>query len=74
MYVVMVFVFNVFDVDRNGYILVEEFYCVFVGFGDEKVLLEDCWFMIECVDEDGDQMVNFREFEVFMGGISICVY
>ena len=64
--------FNVFDVDRNGFISAEELHRVLVGFGDEKVSLEDCRCMIQCVDEDGDQMVNFREFEALMRGT--CVY
>lgn len=74
MHAAMVSAFNVFDVDRNGYISAEELHRVLVGFGDEKVSLEDCRSMIECVDEDGDQMVNFREFEALMGGTSTCVY
>lgn len=68
----MMSAFNVFDVDRNGFISAEELHCVLVGFGDEKVSLEDCRCMIQCVDEDGDQMVNFREFEALMSGA--CVY
>lgn len=68
----MVSAFNVFDVDRNGFITAEELHCVLVGFGDNKLSLEDCRCMIQCVDEDGDQMVNFREFEALMSGT--CVY
>lgn len=68
----MVSAFNVFDVDRNGFISAEELHRVLVGFGDETVSLEDCRSMIQCVDEDGDQMVNFREFEALMSGT--CVY
>lgn len=68
----MVLAFNVFDTDKNGFISAEELHCVLVGFGDEKVSLEDCRSMIQCVDADGDQMINFREFEALMSGT--CVY
>lgn len=64
--------FNVFDVDQNGFISAEELHRVLVGFGDEKVSLDDCRSMIECVDADGDHMIDFREFEALMSGT--CVY
>lgn len=64
--------FNVFDADRNGFISAEELHRVLVALGDEKISLEDCRRMIKCVDEDGDQMVDFREFETMMSGT--CVF
>jgi calcium-binding protein CML len=63
--------FNVFDVDQNGFISAEELHRVLVGFGDEKVSLEDCRSMIQCVDADGDHMINFREFEALMSGMCV---
>jgi calcium-binding protein CML len=64
----MMSAFNVFDVDKNGFISAEELHFVLAGFGDENVSVDDCRCMIQCVDEDGDQMVNFREFEALMNG------
>lgn len=64
----MLSAFNVFDVDKNGFISAEELHFVLAGFGDKKVSVDDCRCMIQCVDEDGDQMVNFREFEALMNG------
>ncbi|KAG0577069.1 hypothetical protein KC19_5G128500 [Ceratodon purpureus] len=64
----MLSAFNVFDVDKDGLISAEELHYVLAGFGDEKVSVDDCRCMIQCVDEDGDQMVNFREFEALMNG------
>lgn len=60
--------FNVFDADGDGFISAEELHRVLMGFGDKKVSLEDCCAMIECVDEDGDQKVNFKEFQSLMKG------
>lgn len=66
--------FNVFDVDKNGFISAEELHRVLVGFGDDTVSLEDCRSMIQCVDADGDQMIDFREFEALMSCGTSCVY
>ena len=60
--------FNVFDVDKNGLISAEELHFVLAGFGDENVSVDDCRSMIQRVDEDGDQMVNLREFAALMNG------
>lgn len=62
----LVSAFNVFDLDKNGVISAEELHRVLVGFGDKKISLQDCRCMINVVDEDGDQMVNFREFQFLM--------
>lgn len=68
----LVSAFNVFDLDKNGVISAEELHRVLVGFGDKKISLQDCRSMINVVDEDGDQMVNFREFQFLMQkGISM---
>lgn len=61
--------FNVFDLDKNGFISSEELHSVLVGFGNEKISLDDCRFMIQCVDEDGDHIVSYTEFEALMSGI-----
>jgi len=60
--------FRVFDVDRNGFISAEELHRVLVGLGDEGISVEECRGMIQCVDEDGDHMVDFREFQALMTG------
>jgi len=60
--------FNVFDANGDGFISADELHRVLVGIGDKKVSLEDCCAMIECVDEDGDQKVNFKEFQSLMMG------
>lgn len=62
----LVSAFKVFDLDKNGVVSAEELHRVLVGFGDKQVSLEDCRCMINGVDEDGDQMVNFREFQFLM--------
>lgn len=64
--------FSMLDADNNGFISAEELHRVLVGFGDERVSLEECRQMIGCVDGDGDQMVDFREFETMMTGT--CAY
>jgi calcium-binding protein CML len=58
--------FGVFDVDKNGYISADELQRVLVAFGDSGVTVEECRLMIESVDEDGDEMVDFREFVSMM--------
>lgn len=60
--------FGVFDADKNGFISADELQRVLVAFGDSNVSLDECRHMIQCVDEDGDQMVNFREFVSLMSG------
>ncbi|KAG0599287.1 hypothetical protein M758_12G140500 [Ceratodon purpureus] len=60
--------FGVFDVDNDGLISAEELQRVLVAFGDEGVTMEECQRMIKCVDQDGDHMVDFREFQALMSG------
>lgn len=60
--------FDVFDADKNGFISADELRRVLVAFGDAEVSLDECRRMIQCVDEDGDHMVNFREFVALMSG------
>lgn len=60
--------FNVFDVDKNGFISADELHRVLVGLGDKNVSMEDCQHMIDCVDRNGDKMVDFREFGSLMNG------
>lgn len=60
--------FGVFDADKNGLISAEELQRVLVAFGDEGVSVEECRRMIQSVDQDGDHMVDFREFEALMSG------
>jgi calcium-binding protein CML len=58
--------FGVFDADKNGFISANELQRVLVAFGDSMVTMEECRLMIESVDEDGDEMVDFREFVSLM--------
>lgn len=58
--------FDVFDVDRNGFISAEELQTVMRSLGDKKTSLAECRHMINCVDKDGDHMVDFMEFQCLM--------
>lgn len=60
--------FAVFDADKNGLISADELHRVLVAFGDAEVSVDECRRMIQCVDKDGDEMVNFTEFESLMSG------
>ena len=64
--------FNVFDVDQNGFISADELHRVMVSLGDKHTTLEDCRCMIRSVDRDGDQMVDFREFQFLMSSPTFC--
>ena len=64
--------FDVFDVDRNGFISADELHRVMVSLGDKHTTLEDCRCMIRSVDRDGDQMVDFREFQFLMSSPIFC--
>lgn len=55
-------VFDVFDFDYDGFIFVGELYRVLLSLGDDYIFVDDCWYMIRCVDVDGDELVNFKEF------------
>ncbi|KAG0590146.1 hypothetical protein M758_1G074100 [Ceratodon purpureus] len=63
--------FEVFDVDRNGFISAEELQRVMRSLG-EKTSLAECRHMINCVDQDGDNMVDFNEFQCLMSGTFVC--
>jgi len=58
--------FDVFDLDKNGFISAEELQRVMWSLGDTKASLAECRHMINCVDKDGDHMVDFNEFQHLM--------
>lgn len=60
--------FDVFDSDKDGYISAEELHEVLVRLGDENISMAECQHMINCVDKDGDRMVDFTEFKFLMSG------
>lgn len=64
--------FDVFDVDRNGFISAEELQRVMLSLGDKKASLAECRHMINCVDKDGDHMVDFKEFQCLMSDAFVC--
>ena len=64
--------FEVFDVDRNGFISAEKLQRVMRSLGDENTSLAECRHMINCVDKDGDKMVDFNEFPCLMSGTFVC--
>ena len=64
--------FEVFDADRNGFISAEELQTVMRSLGDKHTSLAECRHMIECVDKDGDNMVDFNEFQCLMSGTFVC--
>lgn len=60
--------FEVFDSDKDGFISAPELHRVLSGLGDDQLSIEDCRYMIRCVDKDGDELVDFKEFEKLMTG------
>ncbi|XP_024392540.1 calmodulin-like protein 3 [Physcomitrium patens] len=60
--------FSVFDSDKDGFISAGELHRVLSSLGDDKSSLDDCQYMISCVDADGDQLVDFNEFQRLMSG------
>lgn len=64
--------FEVFDVDKNGFISAEELQRVMCSLGDKKASLAECRHMINCVDKDGDHMVDFNEFQCLMSDAFVC--
>lgn len=60
--------FCVFDSDKDGFISAAELHKVLSSLGDDKTSLDDCRYMISCVDADGDQLVDFSEFQKLMTG------
>lgn len=63
--------FAVFDIDKNGFISAEELQRVMFTLGDKHTSLDECRHMINCVDKDGNQMVDFSEFRSLMSGTSV---
>ncbi|KAJ7964505.1 Calcium-binding protein [Quillaja saponaria] len=57
--------FDLYDLDKNGLISVNELHAVLKKLG-EKCSLSDCRRMISSVDADGDGNVNFEEFKKMM--------
>lgn len=58
--------FDVFDSDKDGFITAGELHRVLSGLGDDHLSMDDCRYMISCVDADGDQLVDFKEFQSLM--------
>lgn len=58
--------FDVFDSDKDGFISAGELHRVLSSLGDDRISLDDCQYMISCVDADGDQKVDFKEFQTLM--------
>lgn len=57
--------FDVFDIDGDGFITVEELNTVMKSFGEECSLAK-CGRMIGSVDTDGDGRIDFNEFRIMM--------
>lgn len=60
--------FDVFDANKDGFISAEDLRRVMCSLGDEHTSLAECSHMIDCVDNDGNQLVDFTEFQVLMSG------
>lgn len=60
--------FEVFDYDKDGFISAPELHRVLSSLGDDHISMEDCRYMIRCVDADGDELVDFKEFQKLMAG------
>lgn len=58
--------FNVFDSDKDGFISAGELHRVLSCLGDDHISIDDCRYMISCVDIDGNQLVDFKEFQTLM--------
>jgi len=57
--------FEVFDINKDGFISAAELYRVLSDLG-EVLTEEDCRTMIRNVDRNGDQLVDFSEFKYLM--------
>jgi calcium-binding protein CML len=64
--------FEVFDVDKNGFISTEELQRVMRSLGDKQTSLAKCRHMINCVDKDGANMIDFHEFQCLMSDTFVC--
>lgn len=60
--------FDMFDTNKDGFISAQELWRVMCSLGDQHTSLEECLHMIDCVDKDGNQMVDFSEFQDLMSG------
>ena len=60
--------FEVFDSDKDGFISAPELHRVLSSLGDDHISMDDCRYMISCVDADGDELVDFKEFQKLMAG------
>ncbi|KAG0618302.1 hypothetical protein M758_4G053200 [Ceratodon purpureus] len=58
--------FNVFDSNKDGFISAGELHRVLSCLGDDHISIDDCRYMISCVDIDGNQLVDFKEFQTLM--------
>ncbi|KAL2643791.1 hypothetical protein R1flu_011378 [Riccia fluitans] len=58
--------FNVADVDHSGRISAAELQKVLKQLGQQKVTLAECVDMCNLVDDDGDGMISYEEFERLM--------
>lgn len=64
--------FDVFDINRDGFICASELYKVLSGLGEVGLTVEECHTMIKNVDQDGDGLVNFTEFKFMMHDNFVC--
>lgn len=55
-------IFDIIDVDKTGTISVEKFQAIIKAVSGEDIPWSDLYWVIQQVDEDGDNMVNLREF------------
>ncbi|PKU73360.1 putative calcium-binding protein CML36 [Dendrobium catenatum] len=60
--------FTAFDSEGDGKISAEELRCVFTTLVDELCTLENCRWMIDVVNTDGNGIVCFDEFMRMMRG------
>lgn len=59
--------FNIFDIDNNNYISIEEIKHVLINIG-EQFTDEEVDEMIKMADGDGDNLINFDEFDAVIKG------
>ncbi|BBN09399.1 hypothetical protein MPTK1_4g19490 [Marchantia polymorpha subsp. ruderalis] len=57
--------FSVADADRDGHISASDLQKLMKRL-EKKVTIAECYVMLQCVDSDGDNLIDFREFEKFM--------
>ncbi|BBN09400.1 hypothetical protein MPTK1_4g19500 [Marchantia polymorpha subsp. ruderalis] len=58
--------FSVADADRDGHISASDLQKLMKRLGKKKVTIAECYVMLQCVDSDGDNLIDFREFEKLM--------